>query len=175
MSKIINKKINVKTAPILLTILLVLLASSFMPATGIAAAAKGKDCKTLCASALKATGGKDKIKYKSSSALSFGALSASSAKKVKDIMYVCDSKEVYSICVMEAKSKKDAGKLLKDLKKYKKSNTTGNYYLSDYSKTEQKVLGSTLCGKKSKTVWYIAMSPDASVNKKGENAIKKSL
>ena len=78
------------------------------------------DCKTLCGVALKATGGSKKLKYSSASAMDFGALSSSARKKVKSIQYVCDAKEVYSLCVMTTKNTADAKSLLNTLKKYKK-------------------------------------------------------
>ena len=48
-------------------------------------------------------------------------------------------------------------------------------YLSDYSKTEQKVFKNAIYGKKGTFVWYIAMSPSKAVNKKGQAALKKKL
>ena len=88
--------------------------------------------------------------------------------------YLCDEKEVYSLCVAKASSNSDASKLLKSLKSYKKRNSSSDY-LSDYSSTEQKVFKNALCGKKGKYVWYIALSSDKSVNKKGQTALKKAL
>ena len=97
---------------------------------------KKRSCKTLCGYALKATGGAKKLKYSSAAALDFGALTHSVRSQVKTIQYVCDSKEAYSLCVMEAKNGKGAKKLYNALKKYQKANSKSDY-LSDYSKTEQ--------------------------------------
>ena len=137
--------------------------------------AKGTvNSKTLCADALKATGNGNKLKYKSQSALDFGALSASAREKVINIQYVCDAKEVYSLCVMETKKKADAKSLLNDIKKYKKNNCNSDY-LSDYTTTERQVFKNAICGKKGKYVWYIAMSEKKADNMKGQTAIKKKL
>ena len=116
------------------------------------------------------TGGK----YSSAAALDFGALTHSVRSQVKTIQYVCDSKEAYSLCVMEAKNGKGAKKLYNALKKYQKANSKSDY-LSDYSKTEQKVFKNAIYGKKGTFVWYIAMSPSKAVNKKGQAALKKKL
>ena len=137
--------------------------------------AKSKtDCKSLCKIALKATGGTSKLKYSSDSADDFGALSYSNRKLVKEIKYVFDEKEAVSLCVMKAGSSSDAKKLASAMKSYKKSNTSSDY-LSDYSKTEQKMFKSAIYGRKGSYVWYICMSTDKSVNKKGQSAIKKTL
>lgn len=132
------------------------------------------NCKSLCSTALKATGGSKKLKYTSASAIDFGGLSASARKKVKEIRYICDSKEVYSLCVIRTKNAKDAAKILSALKKYKKNNCSSDY-LSDYSATEKKVLKNAVCGKKGTYVWYIAMSPEKANNNKGQKSIKKRL
>ena len=134
----------------------------------------GTGGKTLCGYALKATGGAKKLKYSSAAALDFGALTHSVRSQVKTIQYVCDSKEAYSLCVMEAKNGKGAKKLYNALKKYQKANSKSDY-LSDYSKTEQKVFKNAIYGKKGTFVWYIAMSPSKAVNKKGQAALKKKL
>lgn len=131
-------------------------------------------CKKLCGSALKATGGSKKLKYTSASAMDFGALSSSARKKVISIQYVCDAKEVYSLCVIETKKASHAKSLLKALNKYKKGNCKSDY-LSDYSSTERKVFRNAVCGKKGKYVWYIAMSPKKKVNSRGQTALKKRL
>ncbi len=131
-------------------------------------------CKTLCGSALKATGGSKKLKYASTNALDFGALSSSARKKVKSIQYVCDAKEVYSLCVIKAKNASHAKSLLKTLNKYKKRNCKSDY-LSDYSATEKKVFENAVCGKKGNYVWYIAMSSKKKINNKGKTALKKKI
>lgn len=97
------------------------------------------NCKSLCGAALKAIGGSKHLKYTSTSTLDFGALSSSARKKVKRIQYVCDAKEVYSLCVISAKNSSNAKSLLSTLKKFKKGNCKSNY-LSDYSATEKRCL-----------------------------------
>ena len=141
----------------------------------IPAQAKGEvDCKSLCVAALKATGGGKKLKYTSTSAIDFGALSVSERGKVAGIQYVCDAKEVYSLCVIETKKASQAKGLLNALKKYKKRNCSSDY-LSDYTATEKKVLKNAIYGKKGKYVWYIAMSSKKENNNKGQAAIKEVL
>lgn len=144
--------------------------------TDMTVAAKGKNvtCKSLCGVALKATGGSDKLKYTSSSAIDFGGLSASARNKVKSISYVCDAKEVYSLCVIKAKNAQDAKSVLKALQKYKKANSNSDY-LSDYSREERNVFQNAICGKKGCYVWYIAMSSQKSQNTKGQKALKKKI
>lgn len=132
-------------------------------------------CNSLFSATLKVSGNSSKLKYTSTSTDDFGALSASDAGKVKNIRYACDAKEVYSLCVIEAKKASDAKSLLKTIKKYKKNNTSNNYYLSDFTKTEQQVLKNAVCGKKGKYVWYIAMSSKKADNTRGQTAIKKKL
>ena len=131
-------------------------------------------CKSLCSAALKATGGSKKLKYTSTSAIDFGGLSASVRDKVKNIQYICDAKEVYSLCLIKTENTSNAKTVLNALKKYKKNNSNSNY-LSDYSSTEKKVFKNAVCGKKGKFVWYIAMSPKKATNNKGQTAIKKKL
>lgn len=131
-------------------------------------------CKSLCSAALKATGGSKKLKYASTSAIDFGGLSASARGKVKSIQYVCDAKEVYSLCLIEAANAANAKTVLNALKKYKKNNC-GSNYLSDYSSSEKKVFKNAVCGKKGKYVWYIAMSPNKAKNAKGQTAVRKKV
>lgn len=138
------------------------------------AAEDNVSCSSLCAGALKVTGNTDKIKFKSEAALDFGALSSSDRKRVSSIFYVCDKKEVYSIAVIGTGSTKDARALYKSLKAYKKSNSTSDY-LSDYTRSEQKVFKNAVIGKKGSYVWYIAMSGKKSNNTKGSKAIRKSI
>lgn len=130
-------------------------------------------CKFFCGAVLKTAGGAKKLKYSSTSAIDFGALSASERSKVKSIQYICDAKEVYSLCVMRAKNTAGAKKLVKSLKKYKKNNCSSGY-LSDYSRTERKVFKNAIYGRKGKYVWYIALSPKKAKNQKGQTAIKRS-
>ena len=73
-----------------------------------------------------------------------------------------------------SKKWKRCEKLYNALKKYQKANSKSDY-LSDYSKTEQKVFKNAIYGKKGTFVWYIAMSPSKAVNKKGQAALKKKL
>ena len=106
--------------------------------------------------------------------MDFGALSSSARNKVKSMQYVFDAKEVYSLCVMEAKNSAAAKSLLQTLQKYKKRNS-GSDYLSDYSSEEQKVFQNAVCAKKKNYVWYIAMSPDKKKNSKGQKALTKKI
>lgn len=162
---------NCKSAKLCCLILVLTLAvGTVSPARAQAAVS----CKSLCGTVLKATGGSKQLKYTSESALDFGGLSAIDRKKVNSIQYVCDAKEAYSLCVMEANSSSGAKGLLSSLKKYKKNNSNSNY-LSDYSAVEQKVFKNAICGRKGVWVWYIAMSPKKSVNTKGQAALKKKL
>ena len=131
-------------------------------------------CKSLCSAVLKATDSSDKLEYSSEIALDFGGFSSSDRKKVESIQYVCDTKEVYSICVVKAGSASNAKSLLKALKKYKNNNSNSDY-LSDYSADEQKVLKNAICGRSGAYVWYIAMSSKKAVNRKGQTALKKKL
>lgn len=135
---------------------------------------KAVACKSLCGAVLKVTGGMGHLKYQSVSAYDFGALSVVEMKKVKNISYLCDAKEVYSLCVMQAKNVSDAKKLQKQIKKYKKNNSKSSY-LSDYSSDEQNVFKNAVCGRKGQFVWYIAMSAEEKVNTKGQEAILKKL
>lgn len=128
------KKYGMRIAAV---VCMVIMCISLFPQMG-QAAKKKESCKTLCGYALKTTGGAKKLKYSSAAALDFGALTHSVRSQVKTIQYVCDSKEAYSLCVMEAKNGKGAKKLYNALKKYQKANSKSDY-LSDYSKTEQKV------------------------------------
>jgi len=150
----------------------VLLAGIFLKTQ--AEAKEAVSCKSLCSAALEGSGAVGNLEYQSGNAIDFGALSASARKKVKSIQYICDAKEVYSLCVIQANNTAGAKSLQKQLKKYKKNNCNSNY-LSDYSSTEQKVFKNALCGRKGKYVWYIALSPKKAVNTKGQNAIKKKL
>ena len=136
--------------------------------------AEAASCKSLGKAALEATGGSSQLKYQTTKADEFGGFSISEAEKVSSIIYLCDDKEIYSLCVAKASSTANADTLFKSLKAYKKHNS-GSDYLSDYSSTEQKVFKNALCGKKGKYVWYIAMSSNKSVNKKGQTALKKQL
>lgn len=138
------------------------------------AEAADASCKSLCQTALKATGNSSKIKYKSEDAHDFAGFSISQYKKVSSIMYIFDAKEVYSLCVVKAASSADAAVLQKSMKSYKSNNCSSDY-LGDYSAEEQKVLKNAVYGRKGKYVWYIAMSPNKSVNQKGQTKIKKAL
>lgn len=167
-----SKKITCNRFAVILTA--AVLCLGFIMQMPLTASAAGATCKSLGKAALEASGGSDKLKYQTTSADEFGAFTISEAAKVSSIVYLCDEKEVYSLCVAKASSSSDASALLKSLKSYKKRNSNSDY-LSDYSSTEQKVFKNALCGKKGKYVWYIALSSDKSVNKKGQTALKKEL
>lgn len=132
------------------------------------------NCKNLCKTALKATGNSDKLKYQSQDEHDFAGFSISQYKKVSSIMYIFDSKEVYSLCVVKAKSTSNAVSLQKSMKSYK-SNNCNSDYLGDYSPEEQKVLKNAVYGRKGKYVWYIAMSSAKSVNEKAQAKMIKDL
>ncbi|MCM1246325.1 MAG: hypothetical protein NC293_11855, partial [Roseburia sp.] len=83
---------TMKILPFFLFVFLICL----IPSTG-ASAKTG--CQSACAAALKAAGNSSKIKYKSTTPMDFGGFSASAQKKAVSFMYICDAKEVYSICV----------------------------------------------------------------------------
>ena len=151
-----------------LTLLLGMLSPAAVKAKG------GTDCKALCGAALKAAGGSEKLKYQSVDAIDCGALSSPARGKVKKIQYVCDAREVYSLCVIQAKGAAQAKSLLGVFKKYKRGNSNSDY-LSDYSATERQVLKNAVCGRKGSYVWYIAMSPRKKDNNKGQNALKKMI
>lgn len=164
------KQNNKKFVCIIMAIALLACIFSQAPA----GAKEAVSCKSLCSAVLKATSAAENLKYQSDNVIDFGALSASARKKVKSIQYICDAKEVYSLCVIQANNAAGAKSLQKQLQKYKKNNC-GNDYLSDYSTTEQKVFKNAICGRKGSYVWYIALAPEKSVNTKGQNAIKKKL
>lgn len=138
------------------------------------AESKNISCKSLCGTALKAAGNFKNLEYQSDDAIDFGAFSASDRTKVKNIQYVYDSKEVYSLCVLQARNNAGAKSLLKQLQKYKKNNCSSDY-LNDYSSTEQNVFKNAICGRKGSYVWYIAMSATKQVNINAQKAIKKKL
>ncbi|MCX4317481.1 MAG: DUF4358 domain-containing protein [Lachnospiraceae bacterium] len=131
-------------------------------------------CKKLCQTALKETGGSSKLEYQTTKKTDFPGFTISESEKISSLAYLCDEKEVYAICVVKAKSKSDAADLLESLQTYQESLSESDY-LNDYSSTEQKILKNSVCGKKGKYVWYIAMSTKESVNKKGQTKIKKKL
>lgn len=137
-------------------------------------AASKTTCKSLAKAALEETGGSSKLKYQTTKKDGFSGFTVSDSKKVSSLVYLCDAKEVYALCVVKATSKSNASKLLNSLKAYKKQNSSSDY-LSDYSSTEQKVFKNAVCGKKGKYVWYIAMSTSTSVNRKGQTEIKELL
>lgn len=137
-------------------------------------AASKTTCKSLCKAALDETGGSSKLKYQTTKKDGFSGFRVSDSKKVSSLVYLCDEKEVYAICVVKATSKSNASKLLESMKTFREQNS-GSDYLSDYSASEQKVFKNAVCGKKGKYVWYIAMSEKKSVNKKGQTKIKELL
>lgn len=162
-----------KREKIFILTLAVLLLTGILPQIPVNAK-EDVSCKSLCGVALKATGGAGNLKYQSDNAYDFGALSVSAKKKVEKISYVCDAKEVYSLCVMQAKTVSGAKSLQKQLKKYIKNNKKSDY-LSDYSSTEREIFKYAICERKGSYVWYIAMSPQKESNTKGQKAIQNLL
>lgn len=165
------KKMTKKCTCFLFALILFFGAALQLP---MLASAAGASCKSLTKAALDATGGSSKLKFQTTKTDEFAGFTIAESKKVSSIAYLCDEKEVYSICVAKASSKSDAAELLKSLKAYKERNC-GSDYLSDYSSTEQKVFKNAVCGRKGKYIWYIAMSSSKSVNKKGQTELKKNL
>lgn len=159
-----------KTVCCLLAVVCCLLAFLQAPVTADAKVS----AKSLCRAALNATGGSSQLKYQTAEAGECPIFTVAQSEKISSIAYLCDEKEIYSICVAKAAKKADASSLLESIKTYKKSNSSSDY-LSDYSKTEQKVFKNAVCGKKGSYVWYIAMSPEKDTNKKGQNALKGKL
>lgn len=137
-------------------------------------AASKVTCKSLCKAALGKTGGSSKLKYQTTKKDGFSGFTVSDNKKVSSLVYLCDEKDVYAICVVKASSSANATSLLGSMKAYKEQNSQSDY-LSDYSATEQKVFKNAVCGKKGRYVWYIAMSTKKSVNQKGQTKIKELL
>lgn len=131
-------------------------------------------CKSLSKAALDKTGGSSKLKYQTTKKDGFSGFTVSDNKKVSSLVYLCDAKEVYAICVVKASSSANAASLLGSMKSYKEQNSQSDY-LSDYSASEQKVFKNAVCGKKGRYVWYIAMSTKKSVNQKGQTKIKELL
>ncbi|MCI8448383.1 MAG: DUF4358 domain-containing protein [Eubacterium sp.] len=130
--------------------------------------------KSLCKAALDATGGSSYLTSQTTKAGDCPIFTVAQSKKISSIAYLCDDKEIYSICVVKAAKKSDASGLLKSIKAYQKNNSSSDY-LGDYSQTEQNVFKNAVCGKKGQYVWYIAMSSKKDVNKKGQDALKKQL
>lgn len=139
----------------------------------VSASAKAS-AKSLCKAALDVTGGSSQLKSQTTKASDCPIFTMDQSKKISSIAYLCDDKEVYSICVAKVSKKSDASDLYKSIKAYKDNNSNSNY-LSDYSSTEQKVFKNAVYGKKGKYIWYIAMSPKKDVNKKGQDALKQQL
>lgn len=143
-----------------------------MPA--VTRAASKVTCKSLCKAALDETGGSSKLKYQTTKKDGFSGFTVSDSKKVSSLVYLCDEKEVYAICVVKASSKANAADLLSSMKSYKEQNSQSDY-LGDYSASEQKVFRNAVCGRKGRYVWYIAMSTKKSDNQKGHTKIKELL
>lgn len=139
----------------------------------VSASAKAS-AKSLCKAALDATGGSSQLKSQTTKASDCPIFTMDQSGKISSIAYLCDDKEVYSICVAKVSKKSDVSGLYNSIKAYKDNNSNSNY-LSDYSATEQKVFKNAVYGKKGKYVWYIAMSPKKNVNKSGQDALKKQL
>ena len=159
-----------KTACCLLAFACCLLALGKPPITTDAAAS----AKSLCKAALDATGGSKQLTSQTTQAGDCPIFTVAQSKKISSIAYLCDDQELYSICVAKAAKKSDASGLLKTIHTYKKNNSSSDY-LGDYSQTEQKVFKNAVCGKKGQYVWYIAMSSNKDVNKKGQDALKRQL
>lgn len=130
--------------------------------------------KSLCKAALDVTGGSDQLKSQTTKASDCPIFTIAQSQKISSIAYLCDDKEIYSICVAKVSKKSDVSDIYNSIKTYKNNNSNSNY-LSDYSATEQKVFKNAVYGKKGKYVWYIAMSSKKDVNKKGQDALKKQL
>ena len=128
------KKYGMRIAAV---VCMVIMCISLFPQMG-QAAKKKESCKTLCGYALKATGGAKKLKYSSAAALDFGALTHSVRSQVKTIQYVCDSKEAYSLCVMEAKNGKGKAKIYvnSDVELLKEKANTLEGYVKVFGNTE---------------------------------------
>ncbi|MDE7313919.1 MAG: hypothetical protein K2N87_20235 [Eubacterium sp.] len=94
--------------------------------------------KSLCKAALDATGGSSRLKFQTAKAGDCPIFTIAQSKKISSIAYLCDEKEIYSICVVKAADKSDVSSLLASIKTYKRNNSNSDY-LSDYTKTEQKV------------------------------------
>ena len=171
MKTMVRNKVGKRLVAALLAVLLV---AGLLQSTVSVEAATKVTCKKLCQAALKATGGSSKLEYQTTGKTDFPGFTISESEKISSLAYLCDEKEVYAICVVKAKSKEDAADLLESLETYQESLKESDY-LSDYTSTEQKILKNSVCGKKGKYVWYIAMSTKESVNKKGQTKIKKKL
>ena len=103
--------------------------------------------KSLCKAALDATGGSSYLTSQTTKAGDCPIFTVAQSKKISSIAYLCDDKEIYSICVVKAAKKSDASGLLKSIKAYQKNNSSSDY-LGDYSQTEQNVFKNAVCGKK---------------------------
>lgn len=137
------------------------------------AAAKDK-LKKACAAAVKATGNAKKLAYKTSTPSDFEAISYQYDKKVKAMYYVTSDNTVYNVCVAQAKTTADAGKLYKAFAAYKKVRLESEYFKTDFTKTEQNVMRNAVYGRQGKYVWYISMSSKKK-NQAGQTALKKKL
>lgn len=146
----------------------------FLPQNTAVAKGGKKSCKSLCSAVVKKTGGAGKLKYTSRKASDFGALSFREKSKVKKMQYSHDKKEVYGVCIIEAKKAAGAKSLYTAVKKYVEKNCDSNN-LKNFTLEEQSVLTNAIYGRKGKYVWYIAMSDQKEKNGKGEKALKKKL
>ena len=152
------------------TSLLIAMLMVFTNIGGVSA--KNAAPKTLVKAALKKTGNASKIQYTDTK--DFNGLGASDTKKVSKMFFASDNKGVYTVAVFKCKSGK-VNAIYNALKKYKRSLTKGNYYKSDYSKTQQRVLGAAVVGKKGNYAYYVAMATSAGKNNRGVAAIKRGI
>lgn len=155
-------------------LLAVVLFAGVLEMPAVTRAASKVTCKSLSKAALDKTGGSSKLKYQTTKKDGFSGFTVSDTKKVSSLVYLCDEKEVYAICVVKASSKANAASLLSSMKSYQEQNSQSDY-LGDYSASEQKVFKNAVCGRKGKYVWYIAMSENKSDNQKGHTRIKELL
>ena len=79
-------------------------------------AASKVTCKSLCKAALGKTGGSSKLKYQTTKKDGFSGFTVSDNKKVSSLVYLCDEKDVYAICVVKASSSANATSLLGSMK-----------------------------------------------------------
>lgn len=140
----------------------------------VAEAKASSTLKKACAAVAKKTGNAKKLKFKTSTPSDFDAISFRYDKKVSAMYYVADDKTVYNICVAKAKTTAYAKKIYKAFASYKQSRLKNEYFKTDYTKTEQKIMKNAIYGRKGKYVWYISMS-SLKKNKAGESALKKKL
>lgn len=141
-------------------------------ACGLAGAAAKLEA--ACASVVKKTGNLKKLTFKTSTPSDFDAISFRHNKKIQSMYYVSDDKTVYNVCVAKAKTTADAKKVYKAFADYKKARLNNEYFKTDYTEAEQKIMKNAIYGRQGKYVWYISMS-SVKKNQAGEKALKKEL